>query len=198
MKWIGLTGSIGSGKSTVAKLLLGFGYTVIDADAVAHEGLKSGSTTYFEIINHFGKSILNSEGEINRRELGKLIFSNENEKKWLENLIHPMVQMRVQEMKRSLELKKHKIAFYEVPLIFEKNLMDQFDRIVVVWVSELVQKDRLKLRNNWTDLEIKQRIDSQWPVTDKIRKSNFTINNDGSLDELKIKVSDLIHKLKYE
>ena len=198
MKWIGLTGSIGSGKSTVAKLLLGFGYTVIDADAVAHEGLKSGSTTYFEIINHFGKSILNSEGEINRRELGKLIFSNENEKKWLENLIHPMVQMRVQEMKRSLELKKHKIAFYEVPLIFEKNLMDQFDRIVVVWVSELVQKDRLKLRNNWTDLEIKQRLDSQWPVTDKIRKSNFTINNDGSLDELKIKVSDLIHKLKYE
>lgn len=195
MRWIGLTGSIGAGKSTVANLLRKSGFTVIDADALAHQGLKSGTPTFNEIVNKFGNSILGQDGEINRRALGRIIFGDPTLRTWLENLLHPMVQDHVRKLRHQLETAGESIAFYEVPLLFEKNLQSQFDKVVVVWVSSTVQDSRLATRNGWTNEEIEQRNRSQIPVADKIRKADYAINNDGSLEQLEIQVKDLIKKL---
>jgi dephospho-CoA kinase len=134
-------------------------------------------------------------GEIDRRALGRIIFADPGQKTWLENRLHPMVQTRVREIRQELAAKGDVMAFYEVPLLFEKNLQDQFDKVVVVWVSEAVQLERLRLRNAWSELEIQQRLQAQWPVSEKVRRADFTINNDGDLAELQAKVTDLIERL---
>jgi len=194
--WIGLTGSIGSGKSTVANLLREHGYFVIDADAIAHEGLKSSSPAYKTIIDKLSPSILTVDGEIDRRKLGQIIFSKPELKTWLEGLLHPMVQAKVKMMREQLEAEGQKLAFYEVPLLFEKHLESQFDKIIVVWVPETIQKQRLKKRNAWTDEEINQRNQSQWPINKKLEAADFKINNEGNLQELKLKVEQVLKKLK--
>lgn len=195
MMWIGLTGSIGSGKSTVAEMLQKSGYLVVNADAIAHEGLRSGSTTFNAIVQKLGKQILNSDGEINRRSLGRIIFADLSLRSWLESLIHPMVQTKVQILRKKEEAKGSMMAFYEVPLLFEKKLESQFDDVIVVWVSPEVQKTRLKQRNAWSDEEINQRIQSQLPVDEKRSKANFEINNDGTLDQLKSQVEEVLKTL---
>lgn len=195
MKWIGLTGSIGAGKSTVANLIRLAGFPVIDADALAHEGLVPGTPTYQAIVAKFGESILGPGGEIRRRDLGQIIFSDRTLRSWLEKLLHPMVQQRVRELRSDYQQKGLHLAFYEVPLLFEKGLEGQFDQIVVVWTSDEVQRQRLKNRNQWSDQEIENRRQSQWPVAEKIRRADYAINNDGSLQELERKVQELIKAL---
>lgn len=196
MMWIGLTGSIGSGKSTVANMLRKSGYLVIDADVIAHEGLRSGSDTFKAIVQKLGSKILNADGEIDRRTLGQIIFADSSLKSWLEGLIHPMVQAKVQTMRKKQEEAGVSAAFYEVPLLFEKGLEPQFDKTIVVWVSPETQKDRLKKRNAWTDAEINQRIQSQLPVETKRAKADYELNNDGSLEQLKSQVDQILKKLK--
>lgn len=196
MLWIGLTGSIGSGKSTVANLLRKSGYSVVNADAIAHEGLRPGTTSFNEIVKKFSSKILDSDGQINRRELGKLIFSDNSKKEWIENLLHPMVQMKVQQLRKKLQDQGHKIGFYEVPLLFEKNLQSQFDKIIVVAVSSEIQNQRLKLRSSWNDKEIAERNNAQIDIDEKIKNADYVIYNNGTLDELTIKVSELVKTLE--
>jgi dephospho-CoA kinase len=193
--WIGLTGSMGSGKSSVAKLLQEFGYFVVDADTLAHEGLEPGSASFDSIVKKLGSSILQLDGEIDRRKLGQIIFAEPGLKSWLESLIHPIVQMKVQAKRKEWEKLGAKVAFYEVPLLFEKGLESQFDKIIVVWVSEKIQYQRLKSRNNWTDEEIYHRNQSQWPINKKLEKADYKINNDGTIEELRLQVQQLLKKL---
>lgn len=196
MLWIGLTGSIGAGKSTVAEMLRKAGFTVVEADQIAHAGLRRGTPTFDEICAHFGSGILSPDGEIDRRALGRIIFADPGQKSWLERLLHPMVQKRVRELRTDLESKGAVLAFYEVPLLFEKNLQGQFDKIIVVWVSDSIQVERLRQRNAWTEQEIQQRLAAQWPIAEKINRADFTINNDGNLGDLQNQVQALLQKLR--
>ncbi len=196
MMWIGLTGSIGSGKSTVALILKKLGYYVVNADAIAHEGLKSGSASFDAIRDRFGPQILTSDGEVDRRKLGQLVFSNPIHKSWLEGLLHPMVQTKVQALRKQLEFEGHLLAFYEVPLLFEKKLESQFDKVIVVWVSDSVQRERLKKRNAWTEEEITQRNQAQWPIEDKLKRADYSINNDGSVEDLEGQIESILKRLK--
>lgn len=195
MKWIGLTGGIASGKSTVAELLQKNGYVVVDADVIAHDVVARGSVGLKKVIDTFGRIYLKEDGELDRKKLGQLVFDNSEKRLELERIIHPLVQEKVREIKAELEKKGTKIAFYDVPLLFEKNLQSQFDATVVVACSSHVQMERLIKRSGLSKSAAAARIGSQLPIMDKAMEADYVIWNDGTLKDLEFEVSEFLKKV---
>lgn len=199
MRWIGLTGSVGSGKTTVAEILRKSGFPVIHADQIAHQTLKSTNpgvpSVYHSVVQRLGTGVLDAAGEIDRRKLGQFVFQDLNLRQWLESLIHPQVQAEVLRQRSELSAQGHTHAIYEIPLLFEKGLEEQFDDIILVWSSPEIQRERLRIRNSWSDKEINQRLQSQWPLEKKIPHSSIIIQNDSSLKDLELKINEIIKKL---
>ena len=196
MKWIGLTGNIASGKSTVANLLKQLGQPVVDADQIVHDLLKYGQKGYTEVVNAFGLNYLNEKNEIDRLKLGKAVFSDETLLKKLENLLHPLVQNEVLNVKEKLKLQNNKLAFYDVPLLFEKKLNAQFDKIVLVYVDKDLQISRLKSRNpEWSEKHILNRIETQLSYGFKIKHSDFCLDNNSTVNDLSLQVKRLVSRL---
>jgi dephospho-CoA kinase len=193
--WIGLTGGIASGKSTVARLLSDKGIPVIDADELARKAIELNSPGYQAVVQRYGSDICNNDGSLNREALGKLIFSNSTEKKWLEELIHPWVQARVLELKNQYQNAGHAAVVYDVPLLFENKLEDQFDELLLVSAPHEAQIERLKVRNNLTAEEAELRIKAQMPMATKKAKAKFFIENNGSLSELSSAVDLWLKKI---
>lgn len=196
MKWIGLTGGIACGKSTVAEHLRSKGWVVVDADEQAHLVLRPGESGYQAVVNYFGSIILNADRTINRSKLGVLVFSDKSKLDFLEKTIHPIVQDRVQKERLELEAQGHLVSFYDVPLLFEKNLEFQFDDIIVVACSEKVQIERLIKRNGLSIDQVRQRIAAQMSVVDKIAKANYVVYNNGTRDDLFEATEAVIKKIK--
>lgn len=196
MKWLGLTGSIATGKTTVAQILRKSGYPVVDADQLAREVVASGSAGFKKIVEVFGTSIVQENGELNRKQLGNVIFADSTKRLELEQLVHPLVQERAKQLRQSLEKDGHAFAFYDVPLLFEKNLQANFDDIVVVACSPEIQLERLMKRNGYTQSEAKERINAQVAIEEKIKNANFVIWNNGSLDELSTHTVSFLKTLK--
>lgn len=194
MKWIGLTGGIATGKSTVSELLRHRGQVVADADAYAKDALRLGTDEFQKTIQAFGPGIV-KDGEIDRQKLAQLVFQDETKKNALEKIIHPFVQKKVSELRNKWENEGRRFAFYDVPLLFEKNLVPQFDAIVMVTAREQLQTSRMKLRNKWSDSEIEARLQNQLPLSHKVKNSHHVIDNSGSLEELETKVDQLLIKL---
>ena len=186
MKWIGLTGGIASGKSTVSEMLKTLGVPVVDADKLAHQALKVNQDL---IVQYFGSDILDENNRIDRKALGARIFTNPKNKKMLENIIHPYVQKRAAEKRELLQNASDATwAVYDIPLLFEKNRSEEFDRVVVVFCSLEQQKERLMKRNNLTEQEASDRLSVQLPLQEKKTKADDVIENTGTLEELKQKV----------
>lgn len=196
MRWIGLTGGIASGKSTVAYLLRNKGIPVVDADEISRHLTAQHGAGLKSIVRYFGSDIVSSEGDLDRKKLGAMVFSDAKKLSVLENILHPMVQAEVLEKRKSLVSEGVRFAFYDVPLLFEKNLQPQFDAIVVVSADLETQKQRLKLRNNLSDNEVLARIQAQLPMSVKEKQADFVINNHGSMQDLENQVNDLIEKLE--
>ncbi len=195
MKWVGITGGLGTGKSTVARCIREAGYPVLDADDLARFALGPGSPLLEPIRSKFGEEIFNKDGSLNRKALGQKVFVSKEDLQWLESLIHPEVQRKVAKLKSELKAQGEKLAFYDVPLLFEKGLQKNFDVIVVVAVSKDKAKVRVVSRDGLSDQEIEERMANQLPMQEKIKNADFVIFNDGSLSELKTKVLDLISQL---
>lgn len=187
---------MGSGKTSVAEILRRSGYCVADADALAHECLRPGTSSFDQIVEKFGSEILDTKGSIDRRKLGLKVFSDGKARLWLEQLIHPFVQERVRELQTSWKQQGIPFAFYDVPLLFEKNMEAQFDGVIVVTCSKENQKQRLKLRNSWTDAEIQQRLEALLPMEVKNQKATYLIHNDGSHQDLEKAVHALLQQLQ--
>ena len=196
MRWIGLTGGIASGKSTVAYLLRNKGIPVVDADEISRHLTAQHGAGLKSIVRYFGSDIVSSEGDLDRKKLGAMVFSDPKKLSVLENILHPMVQAEVLEKRKSLAAEGARFAFYDVPLLFEKNLQPQFDAIVVVSADLETQRQRLKLRNNLSDSEVLARIQAQLPMAAKEKQADFVINNHGSMQDLENQVSSLIEKLE--
>ena len=194
--WIGLTGGIATGKSTVSALLQDQGLAVIDADKLAHEALQPGTESFEKIVQTFGQDILALDGTIQRSILASKIFSDEQKKLQLEGIIHPYVQSRVKIQKAEFLQKGHRLIFYDVPLLFEKKLQDQFDLILVVTCQEETQIQRMKKRNRWSDDEIRQRLANQIPMSEKEQGADLVIFNDGGLEDLKSSVQRVLSELR--
>ncbi len=196
MFWIGLTGGLGSGKSTVTTYLRSLGIVVVDADELAKEALLPQGRGFDSVVKEFGEGILSSEGLVDRAQLAKLVFKDTEKLNRLEKIIHPLVQSRVLEMRKEAEGAGTFWAFYDVPLLYEKNLESQFDAVVVVSVDEKNQRERIKKRNGWSDPEIDLRLGAQIPLLKKVTRTPFVIENNGTRAELEKSVDVILKKLK--
>lgn len=196
MKWIGLTGGMGTGKSTVASMIQAFGYHVLNADKNAHKALQKDSPVYPQIVQLFGDKILQANGEIDRKKLGDIVFSDKFMLSKLEALTHPYIQNETQKEREALMKSGVELAFYDVPLLFEKKLEKKFDRIVSVVCKKETQIRRAMERTKLSEDEIRKRLANQIGLETKARLSHYVIRNDGTLEELKMKVQDLLLQLK--
>ena len=173
-----ITGNIASGKSQVEILLAKKGYVVYDADSIAHEILDT-------ITDFYGYDVF-TNGKIDRKKLGELVFKNNDLKTKLEKYIHPKVKTKILEI-----FKKHKndnAVFVSVPLLFEAGFTNLFDKILFISAPEEIRLNRLMQRNNLTKEEAQIRIDAQDNEEYKIKQSSYIINNFGDLAELQEKV----------
>ena len=186
--YVGLSGGIGSGKSTVAKILADLGAIVIDADGIAREVLEPGQVGYEKTILVFGDSVLSDSGGIDRKKLAELVFKNPEQLAKLEAIIHPAVIGRVAQIRESLP--ETSIVVYDTPLMFEKQLQGQFDKVLIVTADIELRRSRL-LDRGLELRDINARIANQ--ATDEQRESiaDFVIQNNGSLAQLQEQVAKI-------
>lgn len=187
MRVIGLTGGIGCGKSLAAQYFAELGALVIDADQLARSAIERGSQGFDEVVSFFGDSIL-TNGEIDRRALGELIFKDSEAKKRLESIVHPFVRREFEEAVASL--KSDETLIYEIPLLVETGTQDRFDLVVTVESSLENRISRLRQRGMHIS-EIEGRIASQATREQRIEVADFLIENDGSEDELLRQVENI-------
>jgi dephospho-CoA kinase len=195
MKWIGLTGGIASGKSSVATLLRRHGFQVAEADRLAHDVIRLGQPAFTEIIRRFGPQIKDGAGEIDRAALGKIVFSDSSARIDLENIIHPRVRELTQRLKEGWRQQGERVAFYEVPLLFEKNMDADFDAIWVVDLPEVEQVARLQARTGLSVDEAKKRILAQVSRAERVRRATELIDNSGTVVDLERQVARLVASL---
>ena len=180
---IGLTGGIASGKSSVAALLEERGCPVLDADVYAREALAPGTSASNAVVARYGERIKkDGTSEIDRAGLGSIVFNDPNERSWLEQLVHPIVQRRFDDALRLLP--DAPIVILMIPLLFEAGLEAWCSEIWVVRCTALQQRERLMARNNCTEAEATQRIAAQWPIDIKVQRADSVINNSGQIDDL--------------
>lgn len=196
MLWVGLTGGIGTGKSTVTRILRQAGIPVVDADVLAREVVRAGTEGHSEVIQAFGPASIDSNGELNRKEIGMKVFNDRAKLEVLERIIHPRVRALCLQEKTQLAAAGNTMAVYDVPLLFEKKLEDTFDQVVVVTCDPQVQINRLMKRDGLSEDEAIRRIAAQLPLEQKVKAAHFIIHNNGSAIDLEKRVLDLIAKLR--
>jgi len=189
---IGLTGGLGTGKSTVAKMFAQAGAQVIDADALVHEGLHSGGSCYAKVVRAFGKGILEGK-EINRRTLAEIVFSSPLKLKKLTSIIHPIIQKEVQSKIQKLNKNpKTRLVVIDAPLLIEAGWHRWVDYLIVVKASTALAVRRAQARGNISRAQILRRMKAQMPVTQKIRMADIVIDNRKHLNETQHQVEKII------
>ena len=197
---VGLTGGIGTGKSTVSRKLRERGYPVIDLDVISREVIEY-PEVIDELVRNFGIEILESQNNISgkksisRNKLRQTVFKEEKKVSVLNSIMHPPI---VEEMRRQVEnLKKnYKTVFVEVQLLFEAKLEKEFDLTVLVYADKKTQLERVLKRDGRSEGEVQQIINAQMDMTEKRRLSNYIIENNGDSEMLDLEIEKFIKKLK--
>jgi len=174
---IGLTGGIASGKSTVSKILAQAGARVIDADKIAHDVVMPKQLAWEKIVSHFGMSALLGNGQLDRAALGAKVFSNPAERKWLEELIHPLVREAIEKEIQVWNAEKNEIVVLDIPLLYEVGWDTLADETWVVSVDTATQLKRLVRRDRLSLMQAQKRIDSQMPLIEKVKRADYVIDN---------------------
>jgi dephospho-CoA kinase len=197
---IGLTGGIATGKSTVSKMLSNKGYKIIDADIISREVVKVGEPAYNDIVNTLGLRILLDDNSINRKKLGRLIFSSPILREAINNIVHPRV---FEEIKTQIEKYCHdnKTIFVDIPLLFEcyHRLEENdiiLDEIWLVYTDKDTQLKRLMERDNISTDEAMSKINAQMNLEEKKRKSTKVLENNGDINLLENNLNRLITELE--
>ena len=196
---VGLTGGIGTGKSTVSRKLRERGYPVIDLDVISREVIEY-PEVIDELVRNFGNEILenqnNTSGKksISRNKLRQTVFKEEKKVSVLNSIMHPPI---VEEMRRQIEelRKSYKTVFVEVQLLFEAKLEKEFDIIVLVYADKKTQLERVLKRDGRKEEEVQQIINAQMDMTEKRRLSNYIIENNGNSEMLDLEIEKFIKKL---
>ena len=180
MKLFGLTGGIGTGKSTAAEFLARRGLPVIDTDAIARELTEPNQPALTEIVSAFGPEMLDSEGRLRRHALADVVFSSPKKLKQLEAILHPRIRGRWVALTEDWRREGKAAAVVVIPLLFETNAQPHFDAVICTACSGATQHERLQKRA-WSESQIQQRLSAQWPLEKKIAASTYVIWTEGDL-----------------
>lgn len=193
----GLTGGIASGKSTVSRILGDAGARIIDADKIAREMVKQGTPAYDEILSFFGMTILQPDGEIDRQRLGDLIFNDPEKKARLDAIVHPRVFERSTEMIAQIASQApDAVVIMDIPLLLEAGMQRDLAEVIVVYVPETLQLERLMKRDGIAEKAAMVRIRSQMPIEEKRKRATVVIDNSGNLADSRKQALLVFKRLK--
>ena len=194
MLLVGLTGGIGSGKSTVARLLEKLGAVVFDADLLAREAVEPGTPGHAAVIERFGADVLAPGGELDREALASIVFADPAARRDLEQIVHPEVRRLFAEGSEAYR-DTDRVVVFSAPLLVETGMHTAFEVLVVVSATVATQIERLMRQRGMSEPSIRARIDAQAPLEDKAAAADFLVDNEGSLDELESQVEQLWNDL---
>lgn len=193
---VGITGGIGSGKSTVTNMLRDKGFPIIDADIVAREIFIIYPEVLRQIKEEFGNKFFDEEGNIKRKELGKHIFKSDFSRKKLEDITMPFIIREIHRRIKTYEEDNCKLCFVDAPTLIENNLHTSMDVIILVWVDSNVQVQRVMFRDDMNLDETMDRIRAQMPLLEKKKFADFIIDNGGKIEETKVQLDLIITELE--
>ena len=193
----GLTGGIAAGKSTVSAFFASAGAELIDADRIAFDAVNKGTTVWHEIVEHFGPRVLLPDGQIDRACLGNIIFHDHGQKAILDGIVHPAViekiSQRIEDMERN---HPDRVVIVDVPLLIETGIYRDMRDIILVYVPERVQVERLMNRDGLSGKDALARVHSQMPIEEKKAYATIIIDNSGSLERTRKKTLEVYYELK--
>ncbi len=196
MRLVGLTGGIASGKSTLAAAIRALGVPVIDADAIARDAVRRGTPALDAIVAAFGPDVLAPDGELDRKAMGTRVFADAAARRRLESIVHPAVRAAVVAETRRLAEGGHDLAFYDVPLLYERGLDREVDCVVVVHAPPEIQVARLRSRDGLGEAEARARLVAQLPADEKAARADVLVANLGTEEELRAKAAPLVRALR--
>ncbi|MBN2574360.1 MAG: dephospho-CoA kinase [Deltaproteobacteria bacterium] len=193
-KLVGLTGGIGSGKSTVAGMIREAGVPVIDADTLARQVVEPGLPAHAEIARSWPQ-VVASDGRIDRKRLAAIVFSDEPSKRRLEAITHPRIREHIAAQAATLAAAGNRLVFVEAALLVETGYHAQLDGLVVVVASEEAQIERAMARDACSRASALERIRAQYPLAEKVRVADYVVDSSGSLDDTRMQVLRILHEL---
>lgn len=194
---VGLTGSIAVGKSYVCGVFRELGCFVLDADKTARDVVAARTEGLYKVVETFGSEILQANGELDRKKLGKIIFANEEKRQILNDIVHPLVIEAQNHWLAGRETENpHGIAIIDAALMIESGGYKRFNKLIVVWCEPAIQLKRLMLRDNLSESEARKRIDAQMPQDEKKRNADFLIDTSNGFEGTRRQTVEVYEQLK--
>ena len=193
---IGLTGGIGSGKSTVSRFLAELGAVIIDADKIGHEVYRPDTDTWRKLVKTFGRGILAADNTIDRKKLGAIVFSNEEELKRLNAIVHPQITEIIKKQIDDYRRKDAKVIVLDAPVLLEAHAKNLTDEVWVVVADDDNVIKRAVARTGLREEQIRDRIRAQMSTTERIKNAQVIIYNDGTPEDLRGKIKKLWEQIK--
>lgn len=194
MSRVGLTGGIAAGKSAVSRVLRDLGAVVIDADQLAREVVAKGTPGLDAVVAEFGEGLLGADGELDRPAMARLVFADEDARRRLEAIVHPLVFERIVQLEA--EAPEGAVVVHDIPLLAESGRARTFDAVVVVDAPIDVQVDRMVRDRGWTEAEARARIEAQASREERRAIATHVIENTGTLEDLRDRVTEVFEALR--
>jgi dephospho-CoA kinase len=191
MLLVGLTGNIAAGKSTVAQLLSERGATIIDADILARRAVERGTSAYDKIVQHWGSAVLGPDGLLDRAALRKAVFHDPDQLEQLNAIVHPEVERQRVALVAEAKKRGDRIVVCDIPLLFERHLVEKFDRVILVDAPRELRLERLVQERQLPEADAMAMIAAQMPAALKRARADHVINNDDTLGKLETRVRDV-------
>jgi dephospho-CoA kinase len=191
MLLVGLTGNIGSGKSTVAQMLSERGATIIDADILARRAVETGTAAFDKIVRRWGDDVLAPDGYLDRAALRRVVFADHDQLEELNQIVHPEIERLRARLVEQARQRGDRVVICDIPLLFERHMTDRFDRIVLVDSHRALRLERLVNERGLRETEAMDMIAAQMPAELKRAGADFVIDNDGTLTQLERRVQDV-------
>jgi dephospho-CoA kinase len=191
---VGLTGGVASGKSSVSAILRELGAVVIDADQLAREVVEKGTPGLERVVAAFGPEVLTADGDLDRAKVGSIVFADEEQRRVLEAIVHPLVFERIVALEEAAS--DADLVVHDIPLLAESGRADTFDAVIVVDAPAEVQVERMVLDRGWTREDAEARIAAQAGREDRRAIATYVIDNTGTLDDLRRRVTEVVEELR--